>query len=131
MTNILVIAHGNLAEELVKIAETALDIKSSAVSLCYDLNTSFELLQQSIEQEIEKIDPDENILILTDLFGGTPSNLSIPHIKRDRVEVITGVNLAMMIYLLSQSGSKDFDQVCTGVKKAGRDAIVIAGEFLA
>jgi len=131
MTQILVITHGALATDFIRVAERVLNTHSSAIPICFDIDADQTDYQQLLQEVLEGIRPDQNILILTDLFGGTPSNLSIPYIQKNKVEVITGINLAMLIYLLSQPKGKEFSELCTGVKKAGQEAIVIAGEFLA
>ena len=131
MTRILAITHGRLAEELILIAEKALDKKSSVVPICFSPDSNLDSFQYMLAETMQHFQPQDQVLILTDLFGGTPSNLSITYIEKDRVEVVTGLNLAMLLYVISQSDNKKFAELCTGVKKAGRDAVVIAGEFLA
>lgn len=130
MPQIIVITHGNLANELVDILEQILKKESQVIPVCFDLNWDPSFFSEKIEEVLNGIGSNRNIIILTDLFGGTPSNLSIPYIKKNMVEVITGVNLPMLVYLLSQPKGKDFKELCLGAKKAGADAIVIAGEFL-
>ncbi len=130
MTNILVITHGNLAKEIIDVAENIIDHPKKAIPVCLDLNLGQTDYTKKISNVIKSLDPEQAVIILTDLFGGTPSNIAIPFVKKDKYEVITGVNLPMLLYLLSQPEDKDFGELCKGAKKAGEEAIIIAGEFL-
>ncbi len=130
MTNILVITHGNLASEFVKIAEIITEKKSKAIPICFDLATDQPNYSQKINSTIDSLDSKQPIIILTDLFGGTPSNMAIPFIQKDRVEVITGLNLPMLLFLLTQPEDKNFEDLCKGARQASQESIIIAGEFL-
>jgi len=130
MVQILVITHGNLASEIVNIAASITEQPSKALSLCLDPGFDPSEYTQKITNYIASLKSNQNLVILTDLFGGTPSNLAIPFIRKDKIEVITGLNLPMLLYLMSQPEDKDFKELCRGAKKAGEEAIIIAGEFL-
>ncbi|MBU2514751.1 hypothetical protein KJ966_25795 [bacterium] len=129
MANILVITHGNLAAEFVKIAETITNRKGKAIPVCFDLDTDSDC-SQKINSAIDSLDSGQSVIILTDLFGGTPSNMAIPFIQKNKVEVITGLNLPMLLFLLTQPEDKDFEELCRGAKQASQESIIIAGEFL-
>ena len=130
MTEILLVSHGNLAKEFVQIAEMIIEQPVNATPVCLDIQLNQEACIEIINHAIGSLPFDEKIVILTDLFGGTPSNISIPMIQKDRIEVITGVNLPMLLYLLTQPEDKEFQELCEGAKKAGEEAILIAGDFL-
>ncbi len=130
MAKILVITHGNMASEIVDIAIKITEQPSKVLSLCLEQNFDPSEYTQKITDYIASLESDQNLIILTDLFGGTPSNLAIPFIRKDRIEVITGLNLPMLLYLMSQPEDKDFTELCLGAKKAGEEAIIIAGDFL-
>ncbi|MCP4754346.1 MAG: hypothetical protein GY866_25965 [Proteobacteria bacterium] len=130
MTEILVISHGNLAKEMVKIAEVILEKPIKATPICFDLDHEPAEYTRKITDIMDSLKPEHQVIILTDLFGGTPSNVTIPFIQENKLEVITGLNLSMLLYLLSQPESKSFKELCEGAKKAGQEAIIIAGEFL-
>lgn len=130
MTNILVLTHGNLAKEFVSIAETITQTSDLAVPVCFSLEMDQTEFNARINDAMASFDNDRPIIILTDLFGGTPSNLAIPFIQEHRVEVVTGLNLSMLLYLINHSAKKSFDELCKGVKQAGKEAIILAGEFL-
>jgi len=130
MTEILLVSHGNLAKEFVQIAEKIIEQPVNATPVCLDIQLNQEACIEIINDAIGSLPINEKIVILTDLFGGTPSNISIPKIQKDRIEVITGVNLPMLLYLLTQPEDKEFQELCEGAKKAGEEAILIAGDFL-
>jgi mannose PTS system EIIA component len=130
MTEILLVSHGNLAKEFVQIAEMIIERPVNATPVCLDIQLNQEACTDIINNAIGALPIDKKIVILTDLFGGTPSNISIPMIQKDRIEVITGVNLPMLLYLLTQPEDKEFQELCEGAKKAGEEAILIAGDFL-
>jgi mannose PTS system EIIA component len=130
MTKTIVITHGSLAKELVDITDQILEKETGAVAICFDLVDEYTELKNKIEQALATFDESDKVIILTDLFGGTASNAAIPFAQKERVEVITGLNLAMLLYLFSQPENKTFINLCQGVKTAGKDAIIVAGEFL-
>lgn len=130
MAKILVITHGNLAEENAKVAESILGKEVELYPLSFDLDSSPEKLSSAIQSTIESFDKDEEVLILTDLFGGTPSNMTIPWIQKGKIEVITGFNMAMLIFLLTQPEDKPLDELCTEAKKAAMESIVVPSDFL-
>ncbi|MDH5561008.1 MAG: PTS sugar transporter subunit IIA [Deltaproteobacteria bacterium] len=130
MREILIITHGNLAIEILAVAESILEKKTRAKAVCCDLGLTPEQYKTKIEDTLNSLVANEQVIILTDMFGGSPSNLSIPFIKKDQLEVITGLNLAMLLYILSEDERTSFQDLCKGTKKAGEEAIVIAGEFL-
>lgn len=130
MTEIVVITHGNLALELVRVVSKITDQPVNAIPVCFDLNQDHTEYNQIISDVFASLDPEKPVIILTDLFGGTPSNITFPFVKKDKVEVITGLNLPMLMYLVTQSDEKSFAELCEGAHKAGQDAIIIAGQFM-
>lgn len=130
MAQIVVITHGNLALELVRVVSQITEQPSSAIPVCFDLNQDHTEYTKIISDVFDNLDPDKPVIILTDLFGGTPSNFTFPFVKKDKVEVITGLNLPMLMYLVTQPEGKRFEELCEGAKKAGQDAIIIAGQFM-
>ena len=130
MTKTVVITHGSLAKELVDITNQILEKETGAIAICFDLINEYTELKNKIEQALANFHESDKVIILTDLFGGTASNVAIPFVQKERIEVITGLNLAMLLFLFSQPENITFDQLCQGVKTAGKDAIIVAGEFL-
>ena len=130
MANILVVTHGSLAEDFVSIAEHITRSENKAIPICFELDMDPSEYPAKIASAMEKLDKSQPIIVLTDLFGGSPSNFAIPYIQKDKVEVITGLNMPMLIYLLTQPEGKGIEELAKGAKQAGQDAILIAGEFL-
>jgi len=86
--------------------------------------------KEDIEQAIERVRGEEGVLLLTDMFGGTPSNIGMTFLEKDRLEVITGVNLPMLIKLASLRRSSDLLAVAQEMRDHGRGAIWVASDLL-
>ena len=130
MIGVVVITHGQLATELVNAAEMIVgDLPQfTAVSIGWheDVNDA----REDIVQAIERVRGEEGVLLLTDMFGGTPSNLGMTFLEKDRVEVMTGVNLPMLIKLASLRKSSDLLAVAKQMRDHGRNAIWVASDLL-
>jgi len=130
MIGVVVVTHGQLATELVNAAEMIVgDLPQfTAVSIGWhdDANDA----RGDIEQAIERVRGQEGVLLLTDMFGGTPSNLGMTFLEKDRLEVITGVNLPMLIKLAASRTSTDLLSLAKEMRQHGRDAIWVASDFL-
>jgi mannose PTS system EIIA component len=127
---VVVITHGQLATELVNAAEMIVgDLPQfTAVSIGWheDVNDA----REDIAQAIDRVRGAEGVLLLTDMFGGTPSNLGMTFLETDRVEVITGVNLPMLIKLAGLRSAPDLLGVAKEMREHGRNAIWVASDFL-
>jgi len=127
---VVVVTHGQLATELVNAAEMIVgDLpRFTAVSIGWhdDVNDA----REDIAQAIERVRGDEGVLLLTDMFGGTPSNLGMTFLEADRLEVITGVNLPMLIKLASLRESANLLAVAKEMREHGRNAIWVASDLL-
>ena len=130
MIGVVVVTHGQLATELVNAAETIVGElpKFAAVSIGWHEDT--EDARTEIEQAIARVDDGEGVLILTDMFGGTPSNLAMTFLVAGRVEVITGVNLPMLIKLVNVPKQSDLLAVARDMREHGRNAIWVASDLL-
>jgi mannose PTS system EIIA component len=130
MIGVVVVTHGQLAVELLNAAEMIVgDLPQfTAVSIGWheDVNDA----REDIAQAIERVKGDGGVLLLTDMFGGTPSNLGMTFLEGDRLEVITGVNLPMLIKLASLSGSANLLAVAREMRDHGRNAIWVASDLL-
>jgi PTS system mannose-specific IIA component len=127
---VVVVTHGQLANELLNAAEMIVgDLPQfAAVSIGWhdDVNDA----REEIVQAIERVKGDDGVLLLTDMFGGTPSNLGMTFLEKDRVEVITGVNLPMLIKLAGLRQSQDLLAVARQMRDDGRNAIWVASDLL-
>jgi mannose PTS system EIIA component len=130
MIGVVVVTHGQLAIELLNAAEMIVgDLpRFTAVSIGWheDVNDA----RAEIEQAVERVRGDKGVLLLTDMFGGTPSNLGMTFLEKDRLEVITGVNLPMLIKLSSLRSSLDLLAVAREMRDHGRSAIWVASDLL-
>jgi PTS system mannose-specific IIA component len=129
MVGVVVVTHGQLAVELLNAAETIVgDLPQfTAVSIGWHENTDD--AREEIAQAVEKVRQGQGVLIVTDMFGGTPSNLAMTFLGQD-VEVITGVNLPMLIKLASLKEQSNLLQVAREMREHGRNAIWVASDLL-
>jgi PTS system mannose-specific IIA component len=130
---VVVVTHGQLATELLNAAEMIVgDLpRFAAVSIGWhdDVSDAREDIGQAIER-VRSDGADGGVLLLTDMFGGTPSNLAMTFIATNQVEVITGVNLPMLIKLAGLARSSDLLGVARDMREHGRNAIWVASDFL-
>ena len=130
MFGVVVVTHGQLATELLNAAETIVgDLpRFAAVSIGWHEDT--EDARGEIEQAIERVEQGAGVLILTDMFGGTPSNLAMSFLTQGKIEVITGVNLPMLIKLVNLPEQSDLLAVARDMRDQGRNAIWVASDLL-
>ena len=129
MIGVVVVTHGQLATELLNAAETIVgDLpRFAAVSIGWHEDT--EDARAEIAQAIARLTQDDGVLILTDMFGGTPSNLAMTFLS-DRVEVITGVNLPMLIKLADLGQRANLLSAAREIREQGKAAIWVASDLL-
>jgi PTS system mannose-specific IIA component len=130
MIGVVVVTHGQLAVELLNAAETIVgDLPQfAAVSIGWHEDTHD--ARDEIAQAIERVQQGQGVLILTDMFGGTPSNLAMTFLDQDQVEVITGVNLPMLIKLASLTEQSSLLAAARDMREHGRNAIWVASDLL-
>jgi PTS system mannose-specific IIA component len=130
MIGVVVVTHGQLATELLNAAETIVgDLpRFAAVSIGWHENT--EDARGEIEQAITRVEQGAGVLILTDMFGGTASNLAMSFLSQGQVEVITGVNLPMLIKLANLPEQADLLVAARDMREHGRHAIWVASDLL-
>ena len=130
MIGALVVSHGHLAHELVAAAEMIVGEISHirAVSLGWhdDVNDA----RKEIERQIGEVDSGSGVLILTDMFGGTPSNIAFSFHDPGKIEVLTGANLPMIVRVATQKEGDALDIVARMVLEQGRSSISMASNFL-
>ena len=130
MIGVVVVTHGQLATELVNAAEMIVGDLPQFAAVSIGWHDEVNDARQDIAQAIERVRGDAGVLILTDMFGGTPSNLGLTFLAKDRIEVITGVNLPMLIKLASLQTSQDLLAVARAMRDHGRNAIWVASDLL-
>jgi len=130
MIGALVVTHGHLGRELVAAAEMIVgDIsRIQAVSIGWheDVNDA----RKDMEKRIGEVDAGSGVLILTDMFGGTPSNIAFSFHDPGRIDVVTGVNLPMILKIVTQKEGDTLDNLARDVLEQGRASIAMAGDFL-
>jgi PTS system mannose-specific IIA component len=130
MIGVVVVTHGQLATELVNAAEMIVGDLPQFTAVSIGWHDEVNDAREDIAQAIERVRGDDGVLLLTDMFGGTPSNLAMTFLEKDRLEVITGVNLPMLIKLAGARQSADLLAVAKEMREHGRNAIWVASDLL-
>jgi len=130
MIGVLITTHGNLGNELIKAAELIKGKLEGVSTVSVDQKKAMEEIKKEINSSIKKLDRGQGVLILTDLFGGTPSNISLSFLKDGKVEVVTGVNLPMMLKLYDKRQEMNLKEFAFYIKDYGRKNIYLASEVL-
>ena len=130
MIGIIIVTHGNLALELKSAMEHILGVQKNIEIIRISSDDDLDEKKNDVKCSIKKIDNNNGIVILTDMFGGTSSNLAISFLKADKIEVISGVNLPMLIKLIGLRDSNDFNGVVQETKDSAQKYISIASEIL-
>ncbi|MGH7095016.1 MAG: PTS sugar transporter subunit IIA [Stellaceae bacterium] len=131
MIGIVLVTHGRLATEFVAALEHVVGGQSQIAAICIGPDDDMEQRRQDILRSIAEVDTGEGTVLLTDMFGGTPSNLAISVMDRGKVEVIAGVNLPRLIQLASLRQNEMLDRAVLGAQEAGRKYINVASQLLA
>ncbi len=131
MIGMVIVTHGSLAKEFLIALEHVVGPQKSIATICIGPHDDMEKQRVNIKTAIKDVDSGSGVIILTDLFGGTPSNLSISLLNSGTVEVIAGVNLPMLIRLESARKSMNIAEAIIVAKDAGRKYINVASELLA
>ncbi|MFO7717590.1 MAG: PTS sugar transporter subunit IIA [Desulfohalobium sp.] len=129
MVGVIIITHLDLGEALLKAAENILGPQEMCISISLDSNKEMDESISALQQAVEEVDMGEGVLILTDMFGGTPSNLSMSLLGAGNYEVVTGVNLPLLLKLFGNR-EMSLEDLAVEVKSAGRQGILVAGEVL-
>lgn len=130
MIGVLITTHGNLGNELIRAAELIKGPLTGVLHISIDQTKGVEDLKKEIGNAIKKLDKGKGVLILTDLFGGTPSNISLSFMKEGKVEVVTGVNLPMMLKLSEAKKDMTLSEYACMIKEYGKKNISLASEIL-
>ena len=130
MIGMILVTHGRLAEEFVHAMEHVVGTQPDVATVCIGPQDDMEQRRKDIAKAIKAVDSGNGAVILTDLFGGTPSNLAISLLKAGKTEVIAGINLPMLIRLAGARKDMDLAAATAAARDAGRNDITIASEFL-
>ena len=130
MIGMILVTHGKLAEEFVHAMEHVVGRQDAVATVCIGPHDDMDKKRREISSAIKLVDSGEGTIILTDLFGGTPSNLAISLMKPDKVEVIAGINLPMLIRLAKARNCMGLKKAAVAARDTGREYIKIASEYL-
>ncbi|QZD87707.1 PTS sugar transporter subunit IIA [Qipengyuania psychrotolerans] len=130
MIGMILVTHGSLAEHFIEAMEHVVGRQENVATICIGPNDDMEQRRKDIADAIAKVDDGDGAIILTDLFGGTPSNLAISLLDAGRIEVIAGINLPMLIRLAGARKSMNVVDAVHAAQTAGRSYITVASEFL-
>lgn len=130
MIGLILVTHGNLSREFLVAMEHVVGKQTYIETICIGPHDDMEQRRAEISDAIDKVDTGKGVIILTDLFGGTPSNLAISLLEAGRVEVIAGVNLPMLIRLEGARKVMDVRDAVAAAREAGQKYISVASELL-
>ena len=130
MIGMILVTHGKLAEHFIDAMEHVVGKQEAIATICIGPNDDMEQRRREIAGAIADVDSGDGAIILTDLFGGTPSNLAISLLDAGRVEVIAGINLPMLIRLAGARKTMNVVDAVQAAQQAGRNYITVASEFL-
>jgi mannose PTS system EIIA component len=130
MIGALVVSHGHLARELVAAAEMIVGEISHIQAVSIGWHDDVNDARKEIEKRIAEVDKGQGVLILTDMFGGTPSNIAFSFHDPGKVDIVTGVNLPMIIKIANQNESESLEALSRAVREQGQSSISTASDFL-
>lgn len=130
MIGLVLVTHGRLAAEFVTAMEHVVGPQSAVETICIGPDDDMEVRRADIARAIESVDSGRGVIVLTDLFGGTPSNLAISLMAPGKVEVIAGINLPMLIRLEGARRTMNVKDAVAAAREAGRKYISVASEVL-
>jgi len=131
MIGMVLVTHGRLAAEFVAALEHVVGAQPQIAAVCIGPDDDMEERRQDILRCVGEVDRGDGAVLLTDMFGGTPSNLAISVMDRGKIEVIAGVNLPMLIKLASLRQNEGLERAVLGAQEAGRKYINVASQLLA
>ncbi len=130
MIGLVLVTHGRLADEFVAAMQHVVGPQEQIRAISIDADDDIEQRRQDIVEAVEATDSGDGVIILTDMFGGTPSNLAISTLERPGIEVIAGVNLPMLIKLASVRVDGGLEQAVAEAQDAGKKYINVASQLL-
>ncbi|QYO65597.1 PTS sugar transporter subunit IIA [Leptolyngbya sp. 7M] len=126
----VIVSHGQVANELLAAAETVVGELNHIAAVSIGWHDDVEIAKDEIERAIDQVSQGNGVIILTDMFGGTPTNISAMFIEDGHVELVTGVNLPMVIKVASQSKEMSLSELAQAVEEQGKQSIYRTGSLL-
>ncbi len=130
MIGMVLVTHGRLADEFIAALEHVVGKQRAVRTICIGADDDMEKRRKEILDSVAAVDEGQGVVVLTDMFGGTPSNLAISILDKARVEVIAGINLPMLIKLASMREKADLAKAVEAAQEAGRKYINVASALL-
>ena len=130
MIGLLIVTHSDLGKEFLNAAEFIVGRLDAAEAVSITQTADSEQIRKMIEEKVSVVDKGEGVLILTDMLGGTPSNISLSFLKEEMVEVLTGVNLPMVIAIAQNRADMDLSELAQMAQEAGKTSISLASKLL-
>jgi len=130
MIGTVVVSHGNIGIEVVRIARSIVPNSCPMVGVAIEHDEDLDLVREKINAAIREVRQDGGVLLLSDMFGGTPSNLCLSFLEEGKIEVISGFNLPMLIKLANLREDKPLSEVAAFIRSYGQKNITLAGEVL-
>ena len=130
MIGLVLVTHGGLAVELISAMEHVVGPQENTAAVCIGPDDDMERRRADIQKAVSSVETGEGVIILTDMFGGTPSNLAISIMEAKSIEVIAGVNLPILVKLASIRSTLDLQSAIAKAEEAGRKYINVASQLL-
>ena len=130
MIGLVLVTHGRLAEEFISAMQHVVGPQDQVKAVCIGPEDDMEMRRSEILNKVSEVDNGSGAIVLTDMFGGTPSNLAISIMDKAKVEIIAGINLPMLIKLASLRKDKSLKEAVEGAQEAGKKYINIASQLL-
>jgi len=130
MIGMVLVTHGRLAEEFIAATEHVVGAQQNIQAVCIGPDDDMEQRRLEILEAVKTVDTGDGVVLLTDMFGGTPSNLAISIMEKGKVEVIAGINLPMLIKLASVRAALGLEEAVDAAKEAGIKYINVASQIL-
>ena len=130
MIGLVLVTHGNLANEFISAMQHVVGKQEQIAPVCIGPEDDMEMRRAEILKKVSEVNDGSGVVVLTDMFGGTPSNLAISIMDKAKVEIIAGVNLPMLIKLASLRKDKNLKETVEGAQEAGKKYINIASQLL-
>ena len=130
MIGIVLVTHGKLADEFLSAMQHVVGHQEQIATACIGPSDDMNERREDIMAKIKTVDSGDGVIVLTDMFGGTPSNLAISIMDKANIEVIAGINLPMLVKLNALRKEKNLKEAVSGAKEAGIKYITIASELL-
>jgi len=130
MIGLVIVTHGQLAVEFARAVEHVVGRQKQMLAICIEADEDLDKCKTRIREAVETVQEDDGVILLTDMFGGTPSNLALGFMVKDQVEVLAGVNLPMLIKLAEARSRMPLAQACETAVDAGRKYMAIASDVL-